>query len=112
MARQADADDWEDLRDLRLRALGDTPEAFGTTLAQAAARSDDEWRGRYAPHAGSVDIVEEDETGLLVGTELEVNPAVAAAARLYERCGYRPTGRSRSLRDRPDITVVELAKDL
>lgn len=32
------------LREVRLRALADAPEAFGQTVAEAASRSDDEWR--------------------------------------------------------------------
>ena len=39
-------EDWPLLKDVRLRALTDAPEAFGTTLAQAQAYSDAEWRTR------------------------------------------------------------------
>ena len=42
--RRATAEDWEELRDLRLRALEDSPDAFLSTLAEAQARTDDEWR--------------------------------------------------------------------
>jgi ribosomal protein S18 acetylase RimI-like enzyme len=42
--RQVRADEWEALRDLRLRALADAPEAFSTTLAQGRARSEADWR--------------------------------------------------------------------
>jgi ribosomal protein S18 acetylase RimI-like enzyme len=37
-------EEWEVLRDVRLRALADAPDAFGTTHAQALARPDDWWR--------------------------------------------------------------------
>jgi len=38
------ADEWQVIRDVRLRALADAPEAFATTHAEAAARPDDWWR--------------------------------------------------------------------
>ncbi len=37
---------WPLLKDVRLRALADAPEAFGTTLTQAQAYSDAEWQAR------------------------------------------------------------------
>src|SRR5689334_16669244 len=37
-------DEWEALRDIRLRALADAPDAFGTTHAEAVARPDVSWR--------------------------------------------------------------------
>ncbi len=39
-------EDWRVLKDVRLRALADAPEAFGTTLAQAQAYSNAEWQAR------------------------------------------------------------------
>lgn len=43
--------EWPTLKQVRLRALADAPDAFSTTLAQAEAYSDDDWRtraGRFA----------------------------------------------------------------
>ena len=37
-------DDWSLLKTVRLRALADAPEAFGTTLAQASAWDDARWQ--------------------------------------------------------------------
>ena len=43
-------DDWEALRTLRRRALGDAPDAFSSTLADWSGAGDTEarWRGRLA----------------------------------------------------------------
>ncbi|MCU1404197.1 MAG: family N-acetyltransferase [Glaciihabitans sp.] len=45
--------DWQDLRDLRLEMLADTPIAFGETLASASNRGEAQWRERAA--LGSTD---------------------------------------------------------
>ena len=37
---------WPLVKDLRLRMLADAPAAFGTTLAEADAYSDDQWQAR------------------------------------------------------------------
>ena len=42
------ADDWPALKALRLAALADAPTAFGVTLADARAWTDDQWRRRAA----------------------------------------------------------------
>ena len=42
--RSTTEDDWELLRDVRLRALADAPHAFATTLEQALAEPDALWR--------------------------------------------------------------------
>lgn len=37
-------DDWEDLRTIRLEALKDTPEAYGSTYEESVRWSDRQWR--------------------------------------------------------------------
>lgn len=39
-------DDWQEFREIRLRALADAPTAFGMTLADAEQQTEDAWRAR------------------------------------------------------------------
>lgn len=43
--------DWPVYRALRLRALGDAPEAFGSTFAEESQRTDEAWAARLAAPA-------------------------------------------------------------
>ena len=45
--------EWRMYRDLRLRSLADSPDAFVTTLAQAQERSEEEWSTQLVSGAAS-----------------------------------------------------------
>lgn len=69
--RSTTAQDWRDVRALRLEMLADTPIAYGERLATAEAHGEEEWRMRAQrgqnPH--SVQLVAiETATGRWVGT--------------------------------------------
>ena len=51
--RMLAAHEWPLYRALRLRALGDAPEAFGSTLAEEAPRTDQDWAWRLNIGASS-----------------------------------------------------------
>jgi ribosomal protein S18 acetylase RimI-like enzyme len=53
------------LKALRLRALAESPDAFGTTLAEADRRPDDDWAGQAALGATS------DTTAIVVAVDSE-----------------------------------------
>jgi GNAT superfamily N-acetyltransferase len=64
--RQARAADWEALRELRLRALADTPDAFASTLQKEAAFPEQVWRQRAEGGGGSVNFIA-SENGAAIG---------------------------------------------
>src|SRR5262245_50792262 len=69
------ADEWRVYRDLRLRALADSPDAFGSTLAEETDRPDAEWARRLASGADS-------ETNLPVVAEVQGGPIGLAWGRI------------------------------
>ena len=56
--RRIRADEWAELRALRLRALAGAPDAFGSTLAEARERLDSRWQQWAASGAaGEADVL-------------------------------------------------------
>ena len=99
-ARQAQAVDWEALRQLRLRALADAPDAFASTLEAEVAFPEEVWRQRaeggpasatFIAHEGGVDVgvvrvfAESDVPGRMHLVSMWVDP------------GYRRRGVARAL---------------
>jgi GNAT superfamily N-acetyltransferase len=63
--RQATAEDWEVLRDVRLRALADSPEAFLDTIEEASAFQESRWRSRAEPTETQACFLREDGSGMV-----------------------------------------------
>ena len=69
--RRAKADEWRQLREIRLEALKDTPIGFGEYYEDALAKGDEVWRERARKVAESEAValfVAARENGRLIGT--------------------------------------------
>ena len=162
--RRIAANEWRALRDVRLAALADAPNAFGSTLAAERDRDDEHWRERASRAAEGdenatfvVDDGGPQFRGLATGVRespahahvhlysMWVHPAVrrsgagrglveavcewaraigalrirldvtvtnAPAIRLYESCGFVPTGREAPLPHTPSLLEQEMERAL
>jgi GNAT superfamily N-acetyltransferase len=107
--RRVRTDEWQALRDLRLRALADSPNAFASTLSEAQARDTAWWREsarRSAEEEAWVTFVAERDgrlIGMATGTfpveRLHAldDPAVASLIQMWVDPSSRRTGIGREL---------------
>lgn len=108
--RRAVVADWERVRAIRLRALGDAPDAFGMTLAEELDRSEASWKARlddpgiatFLATSGDRDV------GLVVGGRWDDEPDAAGLFAMWVAPEARGTGVGGALVD----AVVGWARDL
>lgn len=159
LVRRAAPEDWEDLRDIRLAALRDAPDAFGSTYAEQATFTAEQWLNRIAGNSTFLAYLDEDgagpvglaggyqeEPGVAELVSMWVGPlarghgvgealidAVAdwartatnavtlhlwvtennkPAVRLYERCGFTPTGERQPLPSNGALTEIAMSRPL
>jgi len=96
--------EWATYKDLRLRALADSPDAFGSTLAREQYLSDADWSGRLAGGANSWDLplvaeVDGEPIGLAWGRIEKSNPDVANLYQMWVAPSYRRLGAGKMLLD-------------
>ena len=97
------ADEWRVYRDLRLRALADSPDAFGSTLEAEEGRPDAEWSRRLASGADArwklplVAEVRGEPIGLAWGRIETSTPDVAALYQMWVAPSHRGLGAGRML---------------
>src|SRR2546428_13698912 len=101
--RAFSAGEWHVYRDLRLRALADSPDAFGSTLAEETARPDAEWARRLASGVDSqmnlpiIAVVDGEPIGLARGRIDTSDPDVAVLHPMWDAQGHRGAGARRRL---------------
>ncbi len=90
---QIESEEWSRLRDIRLRALADSPSAFGSSLAREQDRTEADWRRWLGSRDGvMVACVEEDTWLGIAGTYVESDqPGVVWVVSMW----VAPEGRRR-----------------
>jgi ribosomal protein S18 acetylase RimI-like enzyme len=85
---------WERVRAIRLRALADAPDAFGTTLAEDEARPHGEWRARLEDPGVATFVAAGDgrDLGLATGTGYHGSDGAAGLFFMWVDPGSRGRG--------------------
>lgn len=158
LVRKAVPGDWEALRDIRLAALRDAPDAFGSTYAEQVKFTKEDWLNRIAGDSTFLAFLDGDDEpaglsggyrdddgsyhlvsmwvhsrarGHGVGEALidavagwaRTQPEATAlylwvtddnkpARRLYERCGFVPTGQRQPLPSNPALEEIAMSRPL
>jgi GNAT superfamily N-acetyltransferase len=97
------AQEWRTYRDLRLRALAESPDAFGGTLGVEEKRAEDEWADRLvsgSDHLWNLPLLAEvagEPIGLAWGRIDKSNPDVANVYQMWVAPTHRGLGAGRLL---------------
>ena len=106
MIRQATAEDWQLLREVRLRALADAPEAFLETVEHASAFPESRWRERAAGSETQASFLADDGAGM-VSCFVPGDPSTVFLVAMWVAAPQRGTGLARDLVEQ----VVAWARD-
>ncbi len=113
--RAFSANEWRVYRDLRLRALADSPDAFGSTLAAETGGLDAEWARHLASSVDSplnlplVAEVRGEPIGLAWGRIDTSDPDLAALYQMWVAPSHRGVG-ARSLSTRMRQSGLEFSE--
>lgn len=110
--RRLRADEWRAYREVRLRALADAPDAFGSTLQLEASRPDEAWRARVEEGVASdldLPLVVADGHRLVGLAWGKIDPARPEIARVFQMW-VAPHLRDRRLGARMLAWIVEWAR--
>jgi GNAT superfamily N-acetyltransferase len=106
--RQAGEDDWDTLRQVRLRALQTDPKVFGSTYEREVAFDEVMWRSRTQTSAVFLAWDDEDVVGIVMGyADEEADEAVWELVAMW----VAPEARSQGITPRLIQAVVSAARD-
>jgi len=89
--RRLAAADWAAFREIRLAALRDAPEAFGSTAADAEKLDEEEWRRRLERRAVFLAEVSRESVGLAAGIDGD-QPGEAELISMWVAPAWRGNG--------------------
>src|ERR1035438_9141980 len=128
LVRETAMDDWQVIRDVRLAALRDAPDAFGSTYAREEAFEEADWRSRIASGGNFLAYIPEvsasEPAGLIAAgagwararnatsVHLWVTETNKHARLLYQRCGFVLTGERGPLPSNPALAEVGMTRPL
>jgi ribosomal protein S18 acetylase RimI-like enzyme len=92
--RRLGPDDWAEFREIRLRSLADSPDAFGSTLEREQAFTEDDWRRRLSVPLYVVD----DPRPVAIGGTFD-NDGVLHVWGMWTDPAHRGHGHARALLD-------------
>jgi GNAT superfamily N-acetyltransferase len=107
LVREVVAGDWEALRDIRLEALRDAPEAFGSTFEREVAFAEADWRRRISRGGNFLGFLPEasaSEPAGLIGGYVEA-PEMVELVSMF----VRPRARGRGVGEALIATVIDWA---
>jgi GNAT superfamily N-acetyltransferase len=90
---------WARLRDLRLRALADEPDAFGSTLAEEAGRDDDGWVRFLALGPWWLAVGDGRDVGLVAGGTRDGDASTRWVYSMWVEAAWRGRGVGDALLD-------------
>jgi len=107
LVREAVSDDWRALRDIRLAALRDAPEAFGSTYDQQATFGEADWLRRIARGGTFLAYLPEVTTSQPAGPAggYAERPGLVELVSMY----VRPPARGRGVGEALVASVIEWA---
>ncbi|MGN6252877.1 MAG: GNAT family N-acetyltransferase [Marmoricola sp.] len=95
--RTLDPGDWRLWRAVRLRALADAPDAFGSTLVREQAHTEADWRDFLAD--GLSVVVLDTDSPVACGAVFEKAPGRAAIIAMWTDPAHRAQGHARRVLD-------------